>query len=484
MIKNLRFALARGISFVWIRTLLEVGLVCAIFLSSLVIYRASTGAIQLCDSTYSLVLAEKLIRTGSFDLRSIVPADLAARKTMQGYVPDFDLPYHLMRTARPGKDGETGPIYYGYPIGSTILSLPLIKHDAVDRGSSLLDANGYADPFAEGKEQIEIATLVAASIVVLFYILARLFCGPVPSAMIALFFAVASPVWSTLSRSLWSQTWMTFWLTIAIILTVLPRFIGRGVWSNVWVGLGIGTSLFWIIFCRPQGALSVVAIGIYLLLFERRILAVSLAAGGAWMAASVAASYHFFGSLTPPSVYRADLLTLADGLDRLFWILFSPSRGLLVFCPFIIPVAAILTWRRHQIKNPELLIPAGLAIGFYLVLLSHFVFWDAGYSYGPRLFVDALPWFALASVIALTALMQPTGRSGWPGRMMTVSLVACFGWGFFVHWQGANSVPAWLWNYRSGVVGGEAAAKDWKHPQFLAGITFDVGDNGEIIDRR
>ena len=59
-------------------------------------------------------------------------------------------------------------------------------------------------------------------------------------------------------------------------------------------------------------------------------------------------------------------------------------------------------------------------------------------------------------------------------------LIESFGWGVFVHHHGANSIPAWYWNHRAAAVGEEAAVKEWHHPQFLCGLTFEVNPDGSV----
>ena len=41
----------------------------------------------------------------------------------------------------------------------------------------------------------------------------------------------------------------------------------------------------------------------------------------------------------------------------------------------------------------------------------------------------------------------------------------------------------WWWNFRAIAVGEEQAVKEWRHPQFLAGITFEVKLDGSVQDK-
>ncbi len=89
-----------------------------------------------------------------------------------------------------------------------------------------------------------------------------------------------------------------------------------------------------------------------------------------------------------------------------------------------------------------------------------------------------LPWFVLATAIAVNGLLS--AGFCWRKAAAVAALAACFGWGVFVHGRGANSKPAWFWNDLTRAVGDEAAVKDWRHPQFLAGLTFEVNPDGSV----
>ena len=154
-------------------------------------YTSATGVVQLCDSTYSLVAAEVLLKEGTLDLSRHIPADSS---TLPGYNPGYKLPYHVVRA-----EGDSR-IHYGYPLGSTILALPWVWYHTVLKDRSTMDAAGVPRYEAEGLIQVRIASRVTAGIAVLFFVLARFFVRPIPAALIAAGFAFGSPLYSTLAR--------------------------------------------------------------------------------------------------------------------------------------------------------------------------------------------------------------------------------------------------------------------------------------------
>lgn len=457
------------------RLVLDAALAYLLFWCSHTVYRTSVGVVQLCDSAYSLVVAQKWLTEGTLDLSGCLPADPAARRALPGYIPESDMPYHFARVGDPPR------VFYGYPLGSTVLSLPMVRHYTRDRGLSLIRPDGVPNPRAEEQVQVRIAARVAALIVAAFYVLCRRWCPPAVAALIAAGFAFGSPVWSTLARGLWSHTWMVLWLTTALLLVAGRRRVPDATWrTDLLFALGLGTALFWTVFVRAQGIFSAAAIGVFLLLHHRRLLAFTVVSGGVWSAALVALSLSYFGSPMPPSVYSAAAIDGHDVLNRFAWLMGSPSRGLLVFCPYLLVVGALLVGYRKHLTAAGLLLPAALALLMHTALFSCYNGWHGGSSYGPRYFVDVLPWFVLATAVAVRGLLDaPAVGFPWT-KAFAAALAACFGWGVFVHERGANSVQAWWWNHRAAAVGEAAAVKEWSHPQFLAGLTFEVQADGSI----
>lgn len=461
----------------------DAAIVCLLFWTTSAVFRGSTGHIQNCDSTYSLVVSEKLLSEGTVNLRDCIPDDPAARQAMQGYAGGHDLPYQLVRSSDPRAPDEPPAVYYGYPLGSSVLSIPLVYYYGPMRGLSTLHADGRPNLAIENILQLRIASRISAAIVVLFYLIARFFCSPLTSLLIAAGFAFGSPVWSTLSRALWSHTWMVFCLSVAILLVLVRRKMHQPSWKvELLLGAALGTALFWMLLVRAHGIFSAAAIGCYLALHHRRLLLTTLATGGIWTVAFVAISLNAFGTPTPPSVYSAGTIDGHDVLNRFAWLMVSPSRGLLVYCPYLIVVLGILVAFRRHVADAGLLLPVFLAIAGHTALFACYNGWHAGSSYGPRYFADLLPWFALATAAAVQALTNARDAlPSWRTSLAMTLLAAGFAWGFFVHYRGANSAKAWFWNARSIAVGQEQAAKEWQHPQFLAGLTFVVNlEDGSV----
>lgn len=457
------------------RLALDVAVVYALFWASHAVYRGSTGVPQVCDSAYSMALADRLATTGSPELTATVPREAAARRAMPGYQAAGDLLYHVVRhPVAPER------LYYAYPYGTAVLSIPWVKHYSA-RGLSPLDANGHLSYAAECEIQTRVAARVAALLVVLLYLVARAVLPVWAAGVVALGFAFGTPVWSTLARAMWSHTWAAVWLSAAIGLLLAARRVTRPTWrSDLFIGVGVGTCLFWAAFCRQHLAVSGLAVGAYLLVWNRRQLAFLTLGGGVWAATYVGACLYYFGTMSPPSIYAPGMIDGRDVADRFFWLMLSPSRGLLVYCPFLVVVAGMLVAFRRSVPDKPLLVPALLAVGVHTAVFSGFVGWHAGWSYGPRYFCDVLPWFALLTVMAVRGMLADGDLPRM--RLAGAFLAATAVWGVWVHGRGANSPATWTWNDRVNMVGDEPAMKEWRHPQFLAGLTFEVRPDGSVVE--
>ncbi|MCZ2341450.1 MAG: hypothetical protein LC104_06585 [Bacteroidales bacterium] len=446
------------------------------------VYRWSPGAVQDCDSSYSLAAGEMFVKHGTMQLNRAMPDN---HSLMPGYAESNQLPYQLIRHSYDAPSGQDVPIYYGYPLGSVIFSLPLIHYYTTTRHLSCFGGDGHYFADGERRLQLKLAAIVATLAVGVFFLIAWTLLPSWAAVLVALGYAFGSMSWSTLSRGMWSHTWLSVELGLAVwMLTLLVRFPERSRWINLIIGGIIGIAFIAIYYTRPQAVVSVAAIGAYLVLFERRVLFITFLVAALITGVAVAFSLHAFGQPFPPSVYNPSDIDGRDVLSRFWHLMMSPSRGLILYCPYLLVTGYwIIAYRHHLGKWARLLIPAGMAIGAHVAILSAYIGWYGGSCYGPRYFCDVLPWFVLASSIAVRGLLhRPCVRI--PVRLIveTAILVLFVAWSVFVHGRGAVSRTAWEWNYRGVQEDMGTAVTDWQHPQFLAGITFVVMPDGSYQD--
>ena len=445
------------------------------------LYRESPGIPQMADGCYSLAVSENFLWAGEICLTRKLPRDSSRFIQLPGYHPELGYPYHFVRLpAEPDRYDGLPRYYYGYPLGSSLLSLPAVAYCRQWRGLSCFDAAGEYQLAGETAMHMRVAAMVSAATVGLFYLMSRAFLPWWPSLLIALGFATGSMVWSTMSRSLWSHTWAVFLTTAAILLLLwLQKRCAFGRRGNVMLGLSLGVLMFLLYFVRPQTVLSSLAIFIFLLLWHRHILPFVIIGAASSLLLLISWSWSTFGSLLPPLVYSSGVIDGQEPLRRLWGLLASPSRGLLLFCPYLLIFAVMLfgAWRRVPMKS--LLLPIVLASAGYLALFSAYLGWHGGYCYGPRYFTDLLPWFVLLGILALSGWLSLPRTLGTTA--VTCLLMLAFAWAIFVHARGAISCSAWEWNYTARTDADHVRlVTDWQHPQFLAGLTYTVHSDGRF----
>src|SRR5262249_53343249 len=160
-----------------------------------------------------------------------------------------------------------------------------------------------------------------------------------------------------------------------------------------------------------------------------RLLVFTVLAGGLWAAALVLVSRAYFGSNLPPTVYTAGTIDGKDVLNRFAWLMVSPSRGLLVFCPYLVVIGVLLAGCRRHLTDSGLLLPAALAVLTHTAVFAAYSGWHGGSSYGPRYFCDVLPWFALAAAMGVGGLLKvPEAGFPWRKAVAAAALMVCFGW--------------------------------------------------------
>ncbi|MCM3876209.1 MAG: hypothetical protein NEA02_07295, partial [Thermoanaerobaculia bacterium] len=334
------------------------------------------------DNQATRVLPTLVLTQGTVDLSKTPPFDRPR------------LPYAAVRAGDRVLDF--------FPSGTAFVALP---HAAL----ALLGSGGHVTPELVSRWEKHAAALITVAAAVLLWAAARRW-GEGAALGAAFVFALATPVFANAAQALWSFTGEVFCLALALFLALRVRPL------PVWAGIAAGAAFA----CRPTALAGAVAIGFALLATDRRGAGRSAAGLGAALAAVCAAQLALYGHPlgaygAANTAHRAINADLARGLAG---VLASPSRGLLVFCPWILLLPIGLA--RMRVRNagllPWTLASLGAAAGTVLLAASH-VLWWGGWSLGPRLTTEAAPFLALASV----PLFRAAGR---PLRAAFLSLAA------------------------------------------------------------
>jgi hypothetical protein len=421
-----------------------------IFFGCFVIFSASPVTVLL-DSQFALLTSEGLLKNRTpalnrFEIPGLDPAKLPARRGL----PQPGKFYQLVRVH--------GRVLYAYPHGSSFLSLPFVAVlDAL--GVSTLRNSRTYDFGAEALlEKLLASLLMAAAAGVFFEIGMRARLPIIWSAVVAIGGALGTPIWSSASRTLWSQTWEVL-LGSGVVLLLLQADHRRA--RPIW----FATLLAWMYFVRPTAAVAIAFVTLYFCLCERRRAATYLIVLTAWMLVFVLYWILVFGQALPDYYRLGSLLDLTDAAATLPAILISPSRGLLVFMPTAAMVLYLVA-RYWKVIDRRLAALALAIICGNLLLVASYPTWWGGWSYGPRLLTGTIPWFVLLGAMGCRCAAADPRRSPVvlrAGLALMLLAIAINGWGA-VSWTAA------LWGKEVGINARPEVVWDWRHPQFLAGL--------------
>lgn len=436
-----------------------------IFLTTLLIFWFSP-VYQVTDSKYSMMVTESLLKHHTFALDNYAVPRLAPVER-EDYTMDGDI-YQLELTR--------GRIFYFFPPGSSVLSLPYVALMNAF-GISAVNADGTYSHLGEMRIETSLAAILMAALAALFFYTSRLVLPLSWSVIIAQGGALGTQVWSTASRALWSHTWLILLLGVVVYQLLAQEACKRRMNPVLMASL-----LSWMYFVRPSASVTIIALSIYLLLYHRKLFIPYAATGAVWFAGLAFYSWHNFGHLLP-SYYRANRL-------RLWWFkvalpgnLISPARGLLIYVPVLLFVGFLLVRYRRSVATPRLMWLALLIVAGNMIVISLFPHWWGGAGFGPRFSTDIVPWFVLLAILGVQAMLSwraehrsETSRLKWSAQLATGAiLLAC---SIFINARGATAAQTWLWNTQPtdpdtmhvDVAGMERKLWDWRQPQFLAGL--------------
>jgi hypothetical protein len=245
---------------------------------------------------------------------------------------------------------------------------------------------------------------------------------------------------SVAARGMWQHGPSLFFLTIGLWLLTTGT---RG--AVALSGLAFGFAVF----NRPVNLLIVAPFALYVLWQHRRAFLLFCAAAAIPAILMAWYSIHYWGSVTNLGQYLAGDYFNGQVGPGLAGLLFSPSRGLLVFTPLFlfsfIPMFAIL---RHPLREP-LLTAIALGAAATILLYAKWYFWWGGACFGYRLLTEIAPLLTILLAVGWERSFS-TRRYLYPllGIAAVVSL--------YTHFLGAFYAPCGpddqkiLWSWRDG----------------------------------
>jgi hypothetical protein len=441
-----------------LRASLLLGLVC------LLIYNANLRSISAGDTYPARYLPFAIWRYHTVLLDPIAP--LAAQgRTIAQSKKAFSA-FWIVR----GRGGHAVSLY---PVVLPVLLAPLYLPAVF-----YLDAQGWdqlqVDRIARIMEKLSASLLAAASAAVL-YLLLRRRTEPRFALLLTLAFAFGTTTWVISSQALWQHGLAELLIVAALLLLTGPCTTRRALAAGFLCGL---------IACnRPPDSILAAALGIYGLWWAGRLAPLLVATAALPMglvlaynlgvAGNVAGAYGLVGKA---SFFKHDLLSGLAGL------LFSPTRGLFVFSPFLLFLPCCLPQVLRDRSVRGLTVAVGIAVVLQLLLYAK-TDWRQGVSWGPRWLTDVLPmllWMLPPVVTALPAAGRVAFLTAC-GAAMAIQAIGAF-W-----YTGASDGPIF-----AAVAGPDKMRAAWdlrntpfiaelRHARAPAELAIDLRGNLDIV---
>ena len=342
---------------------------------------------------------------------------------------------------------KNGHIYNYFPLGTALLSTPFV---------AVANAFGFDMTRDEHLIQMLLTALAALLIVFTLYKIARLYFAQMPSLLLAGLCWFGSSLASTVGTALWSHDYAFIFSSAAIFLTLRNRQP-----AGLLIPILIGASLFLAYFCRPTLALLAPLLLLYYFIHDRKSAVLAGMTVGLLLLVFIIWSLHEFAQILP-DYYLPKRLDDGNFKAAVYGNLLSPARGLLVFSPFLIISLALtflLAPRNKTLAKLSLITLAWPIV--HLLSISQFPHWWAGWSFGPRLMVDALPGLFVGLFSSVSALRERK-------NLVYILLIVSGGFAIYINtYQGLLNPYGMHWNRSPNVDKHPEYLFDWRYPQFL-----------------
>jgi hypothetical protein len=363
-------AALRGRREVWVSLL--IGLCC------LLVYNANRRAISAGDTYPARYLPFAIWQYHTLLLDPIAPLAAQGRGKAAFWMV-------------PGVGGHTISLYpVVVPVLVAPLYLPAIGYLHLRDGTE-----ARVDHVARVMEKLSASLVTALSAALLYLLLRRRAAAPI-ALLLTLTYAFGTTTWVVSSQALWQHGIAELLGIGALLLLTGPCTAPRALAVGLLCGLIAGN--------RPPDVILAAVLGAYGLFWAGRRGA--LLAAAAALPAGLVLLYNFgvagglaggYGVIGKARFFEHDLLSGVAGL------LFSPTRGLFVFSPFL--VFLVLAWRHLPRDRGERGLTLAMSVGVVLqILLYAKADWRSGISWGARYMTDLLPlliWMLVPVVAAL-----------------------------------------------------------------------------------
>jgi hypothetical protein len=350
-----------------------------VFFVCLTIYLINGKTISSGDSIPNTVLIFNLLENHTFNLDAFRESYFVERGVYYSFV-----------------ESQNGHLTSVYPIGVAILTSPLYLIFYIYLKIFHIPVNLTHESFEFYRVFFEkIAAAITTAISVVFFYLASSFKFKKSVALVSTFiFAFATNMWMTSSQGLWQHGLSNFSVTIIIFCLVKANYTNRKK-SKIVILIIAGIFCGFLPIIRPTSTLFLVSALLYSLVVYR-FYSIFLILGMASAIPGFLWNFYYFGnfiggysSISVP-LYS---FTVKTFVEASLGTLISPSRGIFIFSPIILYsfLGAYKVFKLRAYKDEKLIGSMTLAALGLFFSYCFYIFWWAGYCYGPRFMTDILP---------------------------------------------------------------------------------------------
>lgn len=430
-----------------LRTSVLIGLCC------LLVYNSNRRAISAGDTYPARYLPFAILQDHTLRMNPV--ATVAAQGRGDGA-------YWML----PTRDGRLISLYpITLPVLITPLYVPAIAylHQQGWTGARL-------DFVARIMEKLAASLLAALSVALFYPVLLRRTTARI-ALLLCFAYAFGTTTWVISSQALWQHGLAQLLLIAALLFLTAPYSAPRALAAGFLCGL---------VACnRPPDVILAAALGVYALFWAGWRGATALVASAAVPVALVVL-YNLratgnlgggYGVIASAAFFQHDLLTGTGGL------LLSPTRGLLVFSPFLFFLVLAPRYLSQSRGERLLTVLMGLSVAAQIALYAK-TDWRSGLSWGPRYMTDLVPFLIWMLGPVVTALRR-IARACFLVAVAAAAVIEGIGAFSYCDWLDMpiyaadhdphhDMGPAWRWRnapFVTSLGNGLAPAELWIEPR-------------------
>ena len=411
------------------------------------------------DSKYTLLVSEHLFKKGN----------LAVDEHFHPYVDSSHYPKVRKGETLPRHiRSYLGHLYYYYPAGTPILTVPFVAIINLFTDSAVIAPDGRYRPSVDRFWQKKIASMLVSVACLFLYSAAIQMLGLKTSWLIAFSAGLSTQFWSTASRGLQAHTWIVVLLSVTLFLIVRAELPGKSL--NPFAFGSVLAFSFWV---RPTSMFFIFPLSLYVFFRHRKSFIWVFMVELGWFFLMISLSMSLYGKLLPPYYFKAKGLSILNLPVGLAGQLISPSRGLFIFVPLTLFTIFLVWHYRGYLQYRGLTLTCIAAILMHTLSMSMFRNWWGGYSYGPRFYTDVIPLFVVLAILSLDGAIRSNRilRFSDFGVAKTFFFLLSFSFGALLNGAGAISEGGAKWNSSpESLAKNQMRAFDLKRSQFMCAL--------------